>query len=151
MGLREHWFGGFWPPLKSCALQGNLEMWVSYINKRGLTETWKKFGTLETVLRHCHDVLSVLHFYTCNSDEVRSWTVPKGLKAPAVAGYINADMEDNFVSVEVMKLKDLLEFQSERRVRVKERCMIKGKDYKIEDGDVVAFQWRHPNELSQWF
>lgn len=85
----------------------------------------------------CFDALGLISFFTVGEDEVRAWTVRKGAAAPRAAGVIHSDMERGFIRAEVMKAAELFEAGSEAGLREAGRVMLKGKDYVIEDGDIM--------------
>jgi len=78
---------------------------------------------------------------TANSDECRSWPVPRGTPAPRAAGKVHSDMERGFIRAEVIHWQDLVEQGSEARCREAGKLRIEGKDYVIQDGDVVNFRF----------
>ena len=87
----------------------------------------------------CYRTLGLISFFTVGSDEVRAWTNRKGALAPQAAGVIHSDFERGFIRAEVMKYQDLIKLGSEQRVREVGRYMLKGKDYPVEDGDIINF------------
>ncbi|KAI9468671.1 GTP-binding protein YchF [Zychaea mexicana] len=84
--------------------------------------------------------LQLIHYFTAGPDEVRAWTVRNTSKAPQAAGVIHTDFERGFISAEVMKYADLREAGSEADVRAAGKYMAKGKDYEVEDGDIMYFK-----------
>ena len=87
----------------------------------------------------CYRTLGLISFFTVGSDEVRAWTNPQGAFAPQAAGVIHSDFERGFIRAEVMKYQDLIRLGSEQKVREMGRYMQKGRDYVVEDGDIVNF------------
>ena len=87
----------------------------------------------------CYNTLGLISFFTVGSDEVRAWTNRQGTLAPRAAGVIHSDIERGFIRAEVMKYDDLIKLGGEQKVREVGRLMQKGKDYKVEDGDIINF------------
>jgi len=83
--------------------------------------------------------LKLQHFYTCGKDEVKCWTIRQRTKAPQAAGTIHGDFEKCFIKAQIMKFDDLKEHGDEVEVKAKGKLKEKGKDYVMEDGDVVHF------------
>ncbi|EWC48429.1 putative GTP-binding protein C27E2.03c [Drechslerella stenobrocha 248] len=79
-------------------------------------------------------------FFTCGTDEVRQWTIRKGTKAPQAAGVIHTDFEKTFIQAVVFKFDDLKELGDEADVKAKGKVMTKGKDYVVEDGDILLIK-----------
>ena len=87
----------------------------------------------------CYNTLGLISFFTVGSDEVRAWTNRQGTLAPQAAGVIHSDIERGFIRAEVMKYHDLINLGSEQRVKEVGRLMQKGRDYRVEDGDIINF------------
>jgi len=101
------------------------------IAERGLTR----------LVRACEGLLGLRTFFTIVSDEVRAWPVPAGTRAPAAAGRIHTDMERGFIRVEVIASRDLVACGSVAAARERGLVRLEGKDYEIQDGDVVTFRF----------
>ncbi|MEA1964469.1 MAG: DUF933 domain-containing protein, partial [Candidatus Aerophobetes bacterium] len=71
----------------------------------------------------------------------REWTIKKGSTAPTAAGAIHTDLERGFIRAEVMKYEDLIKFGSESGVRGAGKYIVKGKDYIVEDGDIIRIRF----------
>jgi ribosome-binding ATPase len=87
----------------------------------------------------CYRTLGLISFFTVGPDEVRAWTNRHGSFAPQAAGVIHSDLERGFIRAQVMKYQDLNRLGSEQRVREVGKYMQKGKDYIVEDGDIIDF------------
>ncbi len=87
----------------------------------------------------CYKTLGLISFFTVGPDEVRAWTNRQGALAPQAAGVIHSDIERGFIRAEVMKYQDLIKLGSEQKVKEKGRYMQKGRDYVVEDGDIINF------------
>lgn len=79
-------------------------------------------------------------FFTTGEDEVRQWTIRTGTKAPAAAGVIHTDFEKTFIQVIVYNYEALKEYGDEAKVRAAGKVMTKGKDYVVEDGDILLIK-----------
>ncbi len=82
-----------------------------------------------------------MSFLTAGEKEVRAWTIRKGTKAPQAAGKIHSDFERGFIKAEVVNYKDLLESGSLAAAREKGIVRMEGKDYIVQDGDVILFRF----------
>jgi ribosome-binding ATPase YchF (GTP1/OBG family) len=87
----------------------------------------------------CYKTLGLISFFTVGPDEVRAWTNRQGSHAPQAAGVIHSDFERGFIRAEVMKYQDLIKLGSEQKVKEVGRYMQKGRDYIVEDGDIINF------------
>ena len=85
--------------------------------------------------------LGLISFFTVGPDEVRAWTVPKGSSAPRAARAIHSDMERGFIRAEITKYEDLDALGTEAKVKEVGKLMVKGKDYIVEDGDIVTIRF----------
>ncbi len=82
-----------------------------------------------------------MSFLTAGEKEVRAWTIKKGTKAPQAAGKIHTDFERGFIKAEVVNYKDLLACGSLTAAREKGIVRMEGKDYVVQDGDVILFRF----------
>jgi ribosome-binding ATPase YchF (GTP1/OBG family) len=73
--------------------------------------------------------------------EVRAWTIYEGYTAPQAAGVIHADFEKGFIRAEVIKLADFLSFKSEAAVKEAGKMSVEGKEYVVQDGDIMHFRF----------
>ncbi len=87
----------------------------------------------------CYKALGLISFFTVGPDEVRAWTNHEGSLAPQAAGVIHSDIERGFIRAEVMKYDDLVHLGSEQKVKESGKFMQKGKEYVVEDGDIINF------------
>lgn len=85
--------------------------------------------------------LGLISFLTAGEDEVRAWTIEKGINARAAAGKIHSDIERGFIRAEVVKFKDIQELGSMAKVKEKGLFRLEGKEYIVEDGDVINFRF----------
>ena len=94
---------------------------------------------LDRLTMLCYKTLGLLSFFTVGPDEVRAWTNRQGGLAPQAAGVIHSDFERGFIRAEVMKYQGLIKLGSEQKVREMGKYMQKGRDYVVEDGDIINF------------
>ena len=96
---------------------------------------------LDKVIKKSYDLLGLMSFLTAGEPEVRAWTIKKGTKAPQAAGKIHSDIERGFIKAEVVSFKDLVEQGSMVSAREKGLVRSEGKDYIMQDGDIVLFKF----------
>ncbi len=96
---------------------------------------------LDKLIFATYDLLGLATFFTSGADECRAWTFRKGMKAPSCAGIIHSDFERGFIRAEVMSFNDLYELGSELKVKENGRMRVEGKDYLMQDGDIVYFRF----------
>ena len=94
---------------------------------------------LDRLIKECYSLLGLISYLTAGKPEVRAWTIRKGTKAPQAAGVIHSDFEKGFIRAEIVAYKDLMECGS--LVAAKEKGLVRseGKEYVMNDGDVVHF------------
>ena len=86
-----------------------------------------------------YSALHLIHFFTAGPDEVRCWTIRHGTKAPRAGAVIHTDFEKGFICVETIKYADFKEYGSEKAVKEAGKMVNKGKDYEVQDGDILLF------------
>jgi ribosome-binding ATPase YchF (GTP1/OBG family) len=86
-------------------------------------------------------LLNLICFYTSGPKESRAWLVPRGTKAPKAAGKIHSDIERGFIRAEIYKYDDLVKYGSEQDIKAKGLLAVEGKEYEMQDGDVVHFRF----------
>ncbi len=96
---------------------------------------------LEKLVSASYDLLGLMSFLTAGEKEVRAWTIKKGTKAPAAAGKIHTDFEKGFIKAEVVSYNDLIEAGSYIKAKEKGKVRMEGKDYIVQDGDVILFRF----------
>ncbi len=106
-----------------------------------LEELGLKESSMERLLMAANRVLGVVNFFTVGEDEVHAWSCKKGDKAPAAAGKIHTDMEKGFIRMEVIRYTDLIELGSESAVARAGKQRLEGRDYEVEDGDIVVIRF----------
>ena len=92
-------------------------------------------------VRAAFALLSLISFLTAGADECRAWPIRKGLNAQKAAGKVHSDIERGFIRAEVMRVDDLLAMKTEAKVREAGKLRLEGKEYVVEDGDVINFRF----------
>ena len=96
---------------------------------------------LDKVIKESYDLLGLMSFLTAGEPEVRAWTIKKGTKAPEAAGKIHSDIQRGFIRAEVVSYDDLIRLGSMNEAKEKGLVRSEGKDYVMQDGDVVLFRF----------
>jgi ribosome-binding ATPase len=118
------------------AEMGEKEEREMFLNEYGLKESG-----LNKLIRASYSLLHLITYFTAGEKEVRAWTIKKGWKAPQAAGVIHTDFEKGFIKAEVMKLSDFQKFKTEIACKEAGKVSIEGKDYVVEDGDIMHFRF----------
>ncbi|HEY8347458.1 MAG TPA: redox-regulated ATPase YchF [Symbiobacteriaceae bacterium] len=109
---------------------------AAFLAELGLSESG-----LDRVIRKGYELLNLISFLTAGETEARAWTIRKGTKAPQAAGQIHSDMERGFIRAEVVAYEDLVAAGSLAAAREAGKVRLEGKDYVMQDGDVVTFRF----------
>ncbi|AAM24860.1 MULTISPECIES: redox-regulated ATPase YchF [Caldanaerobacter] len=108
-------------------------------------ELLKEYGLkepgLNNIIRHGYSLLGLITFFTAGPKEVHAWTIKRGTKAPQAAGKIHSDFERGFIRAEVISFEDLVKAGSQAAAREMGLLRLEGKDYVMQDGDVVVFRF----------
>lgn len=96
---------------------------------------------LDRLVSEAYRSLGLVTFLTAGEDEVRAWTVPKGTTAPKAASEIHSDIERGFIRAEVIRFEDLDRFETEKVIKEKGLLRLEGKEYIVQDGDVIYFRF----------
>jgi len=107
-----------------------------FLSDLGLTETG-----LARVIRAGYDLLHLITFFTAGPKEARAWTVEKGAKAPQAAGVIHTDFERGFIRAETIAYDDFVRHGGEAGAKEAGRMRSEGKDYVVQDGDILLFRF----------
>ena len=94
---------------------------------------------LDQLIQKAYSVLDLCTFLTAGEDECRAWTFRKGMKAPDCAGVIHTDFKRGFIRAEVYTFEDMDHYGSEKAIREAGKFRSEGKDYVVQDGDVMHF------------
>jgi ribosome-binding ATPase YchF (GTP1/OBG family) len=89
--------------------------------------------------RAAYTLLGLQTYFTAGEKEIRAWTIPVGAKAPQAAGVIHGDFERGFIRANVYSLSDLKTHSSEAGLKAAGRLRVEGKEYVVQDGDIVHF------------
>ncbi|MEK7167624.1 MAG: redox-regulated ATPase YchF [Patescibacteria group bacterium] len=109
--------------------------------KKYLEELKLESSGLDKLIKKAYDILSLITFITSGEMETKAWTVKRGVKAPQAAGVIHTDFEKGFIRAEIINWKDLVESGGEAKAREKGLIRLEGKDYIVQDGDIVHFRF----------
>ncbi|KAL3810991.1 hypothetical protein ACHAXA_006543 [Cyclostephanos tholiformis] len=96
---------------------------------------------LRRLTRETYDILNLRTYFTSGPTETRAWTINSGWKAPRAAGVIHGDFERGFIKAETMSYDDLVECGSEEECKRRGKMRIEGKDYVVQEGDVILFRF----------
>jgi GTP-binding protein YchF len=126
-------------------ISGRLEMELAELPDEEAAQFLASLGIAERALprliRACESLLHLRTFFSIASGEVRAWPVPAGTRAPQAAGRIHTDMERGFIRAEVVTYADLVASGSIAAARERGAIRLEGKDYEIQDGDVITFRF----------
>jgi len=125
------------------ALCGKLEMELGQLDEAAAAEFRADFGLAESgldrVIKQSYELLGLVSFFSTASGEVKAWSIPHGTSAVKAAGKIHSDMERGFIRAEVTGFNDLVRCGSLAEARKQGRLRLEGKDYIVQDGDVITF------------
>lgn len=93
------------------------------------------------MIKSAYKMLGLMSFLTAGEKEVRAWTIPIGTKAPQAAGVIHTDIERGFIRAEIVSYRDLVACGSRKAAADKGLARLEGKDYIMQDGDIVDFRF----------
>ncbi|KAF2881949.1 hypothetical protein ILUMI_24222 [Ignelater luminosus] len=111
------------------------------ILKQKFLEDNNVHSALDKIILQGYKALQLEYFFTSGTDEVKAWTIQKGTKAPQAAGKIHTDFEKGFIMAEVMKFNDFKEEGSESAVKAAGKYRQQGRNYVVEDGDIIFFKF----------
>ena len=100
-----------------------------------------KEAGLDKLIRASYSLLGLISFLTAGEQEVRAWTIKKGTKAPQAAGKIHSDFERGFIRAEIVNYDNLIACGSFNGAKEKGLVRSEGKEYVVQDGDVVLFRF----------
>jgi ribosome-binding ATPase YchF (GTP1/OBG family) len=107
-----------------------------FLHDLGLTEPGASH-----LIREAYSILNLITYFTAGEKEVRAWTIHKGMTAPQAAGVIHSDFEKGFIRAEVIKYDDYVKYCSESACRDAGKLAQEGKEYIVQDGDVMHFRF----------
>ncbi len=126
-------------------LCGKVEQELIEIPKEERKELLEAYGLnepgLNKMIRTGYKLLDLITYFTAGEKEARAWTIKKGTKAPQAAGEIHSDFERGFIAAEVINYNNLIEVGSIQKAKEQGLLRIEGKDYVVQDGDVIHFRF----------
>jgi len=99
-----------------------------------------KESGIDVLIKKSYELLGLINFLTTGEDETRAWTIKRGFKAPQAGGVIHSDFENKFVKAEIIDCRQLLEAGGYGKAREKGLVRTEGKEYIVQDGDVIVFK-----------
>jgi len=127
-------------------IAGKLEAEISELEdeadrKEFLADSGLQEPGVNKLIRAAYDVLNLQSFFTAGPKEIKAWTIKKGMKAPEASGVIHSDLQRGFIRAEVIKYNDYIKFGSENAVKEAGKFHVEGKNYVVEDGDVMHIRF----------
>jgi ribosome-binding ATPase len=128
--------------LISAAIESEIAVMESFDDRQlfledlGLSESG-----VARLIKSTYKLLNLATYFTAGVQEVRAWTITKGMLAPQAAGVIHTDFEKGFIRAEVIKYDDYIKYGSEAACRDNGKLAVQGKDYLVEDGDIMHFRF----------
>jgi GTP-binding protein YchF len=130
------------PPIPICA---EFEMELLDLQEDEREPFMREAGLAEPasgrIIRACYEQFGLCSFFTCVSEKLRAWTIEVGTDARSAAGHIHSDMEEGFIRAEVVSFEDLRDCGSLKEARASGVLRMEGRDYEVQDGDVVTFHF----------
>jgi len=131
--------------LEGLALAGKVEMEVAQLDEGDRAAFLKEIGIQEPArerfIRASYRLMDLISFLTAGEDEVRAWTIPQGTVARKAAGKIHSDIERGFIRAEVIAYEDFIALGSETKCKEAGKLRLEGKDYVVQDGDIIHFRF----------
>ena len=129
------------PNAGASAICGKVEAELAEMSDEDAAEFLGSYGLTESglsrLIRNSYHLLGLISFFTAGEDECRAWTIPLNTRAQNAAGAIHSDLEKHFIRAETIRWDQLLEAGSEANARAKGTLRLEGKDYIVQDGDVM--------------
>ena len=126
------------------AICGRIEAELAELEDAAAAELLSAYGLkepgLHRLIRATYDLLGLISFFTAGEPEVRAWTIRRGTTAVKAAGAIHTDIERGFIRAEVVRCEDLLAAGSIPAAREKAQVRLEGKEYVVQEGDVILFR-----------
>jgi len=131
--------------LPAVSLSIEIEQEISQLDEKDQAEFIKELGITESAITKitqlCFQGLGLVSFFTVGEDEVRAWPIPKGSTAKEAGSTIHTDIAKGFVRAELMKYNDFIAAGSEAKLKEAGKFSLKGKDYIVEDADLLIFRF----------
>jgi ribosome-binding ATPase YchF (GTP1/OBG family) len=122
-----------------------LEYELSQLDAESRAEFMADLGISEPAanrfIRSCYSALGLISFLTVASNELRAWPIKKGTVAADAAGKIHTDLKRGFIRAETFSFEHLKEFGSEKALKAAGKIRLEGKDYIVQDGDIINFRF----------
>ncbi|MBU1127638.1 MAG: redox-regulated ATPase YchF [Candidatus Omnitrophica bacterium] len=129
----------------SMSMRASIEMEIRGLAENDRGDFLKDLGmqelSINPFIRKAYETLGLLSFFTVGKDEVRAWTIDKGINALHAAGKIHSDLERGFIRAEVFTYDDLKRFGSEREIKNAGKLRLEGKNYIVQDGDILNIKF----------
>jgi ribosome-binding ATPase YchF (GTP1/OBG family) len=129
------------PNAAATAICGKVEAELAEMSDEDAAEFLSSYGLTESgltrLIRTTYKLLGLISFFTAGEDECRAWQIPANTRAQEGAGAIHSDLEKHFIRAETIRWDQLLEAGSEANARAKGTLRLEGKDYIVQDGDVM--------------
>ncbi len=109
---------------------------MAFLNDLGLSESG-----VAKLIKASYQLLNLITYFTAGVQEVRAWTINRGFKAPQAAGVIHTDFERGFIKADVIAYEDFKKYGSESACREAGALRMEGKEYIVNDGDVMHFKF----------
>ena len=123
---------------------GKIEAELAELEDAEAAEMMKAYGLAESgrdrLIQATYRLLGLISFLTCGEPECRAWTIERGMTAQEAAGAIHSDIQKNFIKADVVNWEDLLKAGSFAAAREKAQVRLEGKEYIVQDGDVILFR-----------
>jgi ribosome-binding ATPase YchF (GTP1/OBG family) len=127
-------------------VRGRLEMDIAAMSQEEAEEFLEAYhietSALDRVIQKSYELLELIAFFTVLNQEVRAWTLKKGLPALEAAGTVHSDMKQGFIRAEVLSYEDLKEYGSFQEAKKVGKVRLEGKDYTVRDGDIINFRFK---------
>lgn len=125
--------------------RGRIEMDIASMTpeeaKEFLSEYHIEKSALDRVIQSSYSILNLMSFFTVGDDEVKAWTIKRGTPALEAAGEIHSDIQKGFIRAEVLSYADLIQYGSHKEAKKVGRVRLEGKEYIVEDGDIINFRF----------
>jgi GTP-binding protein YchF len=131
--------------VEMCVIRGRIQMEIAAMPEEDAEEFVIEYhiekSALDRLIGMSYKLLNLISFFTVSEDEVRAWTVSEGTPALEAAGEVHTDMQQGFIRAEVLSYYDLKKYESFREARGAGRVRLEGKEYVVQDGDIINFRF----------